>query len=967
MSFTIRLSFAASLILLLVTGSFAQISVSVSGTIKNSETGEAVNAASVVVSGSVTGTYSRPNGNFELKAASYPVNLIVSSIGYVTREVAVTDAAPVSISLEPRSDLGQEVVVSASRVAERILESPVTIDRINSSAIRNMAAPNFYEALSNVKGVDLTTSSLTFRTISTRGFNGSGNLRFNQLVDGMDNQAPALNFSVGNVVGMTEMDVDNVELLSGASSALYGSGGMNGTLLMTSKNPFKYQGLSVNIKQGIMHIADPESKAKPLYDWSVRWGQQIGQRFAFKLSASYMKAHDWVANDTRDLNRNNVISSLKPGGTRSNDPNYDGVNVFGDEASASMASIAQVYQAQTRAAMLQATGGAVDIVNLFNTLPADASPTQIGTLIAGLPAALQPGATNLVPFYFGLRNNVYGGQLVSRTGYNEKDLVNYDAYSLKTSGGLYYKITDNIEASLLGYWGMGTTVYTGADRYSLLNFKIGQYKAELKGKNWFLRAYTTQENSGDSYTATTAALYLNRQWRSDADWFGLYSGTYSAARLQGASEEAAHAAARGAADAGRYLPGTAAYDSALVRAKNTSIKDGGAKFADKSDLFHYEGQLNLSEQIKFVETILGASYRVYSLNSEGTIFADTTGRIKINEYGGYVQLQKQLLNDVLKLTGSVRFDKRDGYKERFTPRASAVVRVARDNNIRFSFQTAYRFPSTQDQWINLNTPGSRLIGGDPSFVDYFQFNTNPVYTSESVAAYRSSIASGAPDPTLLKMAQFTSVKPERMSSFELGYRGLVTKELLIDVYGYRSEFKDFIARVAVARGSSGDPARAAADLASPFTSTNYSFVTNTDVAVTSYGWGLGFEYRFRKGYVLGGNLSSDQLKDVPAGFISFFNTPKYRFNVSLANENVVKNVGFNLIYRWQDKVNWEGTFGSGPVPAYGTLDGQVSYKMSRINTSIKLGASNLLNKYYSSAFGNPMVGGLYYISLGYNL
>ncbi|MGJ7029525.1 TonB-dependent receptor domain-containing protein [Niabella hirudinis] len=946
-----------SLLFLCAAGSFAQTAPIVSGTIKNSETGEAVNAASVLVSGTSTGTYSKPNGFFELKVAGYPVTLVISSVGYTTQEVTVTVAGPVAISLAPGNDLGQEVAVAASRVAERMLESPVTIDRVNSAAIKSMAAPNFYDALSGIKGVDLTTSSLTFKTVSTRGFNGSGNLRFNQLVDGMDNQAPALNFSVGNVVGMTEMDVDNLELLSGASSALYGSGGMNGTLLMTSKSPFKYQGLSVNIKQGVMHVADPQSKARPFYDWSLRWGQQLGQKFAYKLSASYMKAQDWIANDTRDLNRNNVISSLKPNGTRLNDPNYDGVNVFGDEASASMAGIAQ-------AAIFGPANSTLEAVQTALAAQYGRPPTQAEILsyYAGNQAA-----GPLYIFANGLTQGYYGGQLVSRTGYDEKDLVNYGAYSFKTSGGLYYKITDNIEASLLGYWGLGTTVYTGADRYSLLNFKIGQYKAEIKGKNWFLKAYTTQENSGDSYTATTAALYLNRQWRSDADWFGLYSGTYSAARLQGASEEAAHAAARTAADAGRYLPGTPAYDSALVRAKNTSIKDGGARFADKSDLFYYEGQLNLSDQVKFVETILGASYRVYSLNSAGTIFADTTGRIKINEYGGYVQLQKRLFNEVLKLTGSVRFDKRDGYKERFTPRASAVIRVARDNNIRLSFQTAYRFPSTQDQWINLNTPGSRLIGGDPGFVNYFHFDTNPVYTSESVAAYRSSIAAGTPNPALLKTAQFTSVKPERMSSFELGYRGLLTKELLIDVYGYRSAFKDFIARVAVARGSSGDPARAAVDLASPFTSTNYSFVTNTDVAVTSYGWGLGLEYRFRGGYVFGGNLSSDLLEDVPAGFISFFNTPKYRFNISLANENVVKNTGFNLVYRWQDKVNWEGTFGSGPVPAYGTLDGQVSYKMSRINTSIKLGASNLLNKYYSSAFGNPMVGGLYYISLGYNL
>lgn len=520
---------------------------------------------------------------------------------------------------------------------------------------------------------------------------------------------------------------------------------------------------------------------------------------------------------------------------------------------------------------------------------------------------------------------------------------------------------------MVGYWGKGTSVYTGADRYSLVNFQIGQYKAEVKGRNWFLRAYTTQENSGDSYTATTAALYVNRQWRSDADWFGLYSGAYSAARLQGASDSLAHATARTAADAGRYVPGTPQYDSALAKAKNISIKDGGAKFADKSDLYHYEGQWNLSEKIKVFDAMVGASYRVYSLNSNGTIFADTTGSIKINEFGGYVQLQKRLFEDVLKFTGSIRYDKRDGFKERFTPRASAVIRIAPDNNIRMSFQTAYRFPSTQDQWINLNTPGSRLIGGDPSFISYFGFDANPVYTSESVAAYRASVEEGVPNPTLLQQAKFSSVKPEQMNSFELGYRGLITPELLIDVYGYRSQYKNFIARVAVARGSSRNPANAATDLASPFTSENYSFVTNTDVNVASYGWGIGAEYRFCKSYMLNANISSDVLKNVPTGFIAFFNTPKYRYNISVSNENVTKNIGFNIMYRWQDKIDWQGTFGAGPVPAYATLDAQMSYRILPVKVTVKLGGSNILNKYYYSAFGNPMVGGVYYISLGYNL
>ena len=137
-----------------------------------------------------------------------------------------------------------------------------------------LPAVNFYDVISTLKGVDVTTSSLTFKAPTTRGFGGSGNTSFNQLVDGMDNQAPGLNFSVGAIIGLNELDIDNLELLSGATSALYGPGGMNGTLLMTSKNPFKYQGLSFIIKQGMLHVDGRERPVSPYYNWSLRWAKK---------------------------------------------------------------------------------------------------------------------------------------------------------------------------------------------------------------------------------------------------------------------------------------------------------------------------------------------------------------------------------------------------------------------------------------------------------------------------------------------------------------------------------------------------------------------------------------------------------------------------------------------------------------------------------------------------------------------
>ncbi len=949
--------FFGSFLLLCVTA-IAQ-STTVSGTIKNSETKETLSAVSVLIKGTSVGAYTDDRGNFKFSTNQKPpFTLVVSSIGYAAKDVEFT-GTDLIIDIEPSYALGQEIVIAASRLPERILESPVSIERVSATTIRNAPGANYYDALGNLKGVDVTTSSYTFKTVSTRGFNGSGNLRFNQFMDGMDNSAPALNFSVGNVIGITELDVDNMELLSGASSALYGSGGLNGTLLITSKDPFKYQGLSVLIKQGAMHFNDYRHATSPFYDWSLRWGKKVSDKFAFKIGVSYSKTDDWQADDTTDLLRNNVLSKIKPG-DRATDPNYDGVNVYGDEASASMQDIAL-------AGIFGPSNPTLNTVIGILVAMLGRAPTQ-QEIIGYYAVHPEYGVLNI--FGAGIANNVFGGQLVSRTGYSEKDLVDYNSYNLKLSAGLYYKISPTIEASLTGNWGKGNAIYTGADRYTLKNFVIGQYKLEFKAKNWFFRAYTTQENSGDSYATTLAALSINNAWKDNGSWFGEYTANYAGAVLQGASAGAAHGIARGQADIGRYMPGTPEYIAAFNKAITTSINDGGAQFADKSDLYQLEGQWNLSQYVKFVDVLVGASYRLYNINSQGTIFADTAAPIKINEFGAYIQLQKELFNDVLKLSASGRFDKQDNFKGNFTPRVTASIKVAKDNFFRLSYQQAYRFPSNQDQYINLTTPGTKLIGGLPQFGTFYNFATNPVYTAESVVAFRNSVAAGIPNPGLLVKADFVQVQPEKMESYEVGYRGIVGKKLLIDAYYYFSKYNDFILRSAVARGIDNDPTTSISQLSSPFTTQNFSFVTNSKSAVKTNGWGLSLEYKVgMKGYRIMGNVYGDNISGVPDNGVAFFNTPKTRFNLGLSNDDAYKGLGFNVIYKWQDKVNWEGTFGTGEIPSFGTLDAQVSYKLN-IGTSknqIKLGATNLLNKYYRNAFGNPFIGGLYYISFGYNV
>jgi outer membrane receptor protein involved in Fe transport len=96
----------------------------------------------------------------------------------------------------------------------------------------------------------MNTSSLSFKSINTRGFATVANTRFMQLVDGMDNSSPLLNFVLGNMIGVSEIDVQSVELLPGASSALYGANAFNGILFMNSKSPFTSPGITAYAKFG---------------------------------------------------------------------------------------------------------------------------------------------------------------------------------------------------------------------------------------------------------------------------------------------------------------------------------------------------------------------------------------------------------------------------------------------------------------------------------------------------------------------------------------------------------------------------------------------------------------------------------------------------------------------------------------------------------------------------------------------
>lgn len=885
---------------------FAQ-SVTVSGNVRNSATKEAAGAVSVTVKDGTAGTFTDDKGNFKITVKSLPVTLLISSVGYELQEVVVSNASPVQVEFRPSAALGQEVVVSATRVPQKIMESPVSIERVSAAALRNAPVANFYDVVLNLKGVDVTTSSLTFKTPTTRGFNSSGNTRFNQLVDGMDNLAPGLNFSVGAIIGLSELDVDNIELLPGASSALYGPGGMNGTLLMTSKNPFKYQGLSFLVKSGLMHADGRQRPTSPYNNWNVRWGKKVSEKFAFKMNAELIQAKDWLAFDERNYSRLGTTGATVAG-NRMTDPNYDGINVYGDETT-------------------------VDIRAVFSSI-----------------AGSLPGAADFIN-----TNGLLASPMnVSRTGYTEKELVNPNTVNFKLAGSLHYKLSQNTEAVLAGYWGTGNTIYTGSDRYSLKDFKMGQYKLELINKNWNLRAYTTQENAGESYNLTATTRLYNESWKASGTWYPQYAFKYISDRMSGVNNYDAHQNARAVADAGRPAAGTPAFLAAYDAIRKKPISQGGGLLLDRSDLYAVEGSYNLSQYTKdFADILIGANFKQFVLNSEGTLFADSLGTIKTNEYGAFIQATRQLI-DRVKLTVSGRYDKNQNFEGRFTPRVTTLIKVAENNNLRLSYQSAYRFPSNQQQWINLVVGSTRLVGSNESFKTYLGTATNPLYTAESVLA-------GTPQTFIAP-----TTKPESINSFEAGYKGLLAEnKLLFDAYVYFGQYQNFLGRQNTIQTTTGNQA----DISNPALRRDISVPVNTTDKVKTYGFGASIDYRLPANFVTGINLSSDVLKDVPAGFVAYFNAPKYKTNFYVGNTGFGKDkrAGFNVTYRWQQGFYYQGDFASGNLPDVHVVDAQISLKLPKTKSILKFGANNILNQYYYNAIGNAQIGGLYFVSFGYNV
>lgn len=918
----------------------------IGGLVRDAQTREPLIGATVNIKGTDAGGLTNERGEFAFTYnGSFPTMLVVRYLGYETVESTVTGVNTNLIINATRSGgvTLENVTITDTRLTDKQRESPLTVEAMDYIAIKQTPALNFYEGLGQLKGVDLTSASLGFKVVNTRGFNSTSPVRSLQLIDGVDNQSPGLNFSLGNFLGASELDVVKVDLVVGASSAYFGPNAFNGVISMTTKDPFLTPGLSVSVKGGERELL--ETGIRYAHFWNNKSGKP---KFALKLNGFYMRAHDWEATNASPTD-DSPDDATNPGG-------YDAVNRYGDE---------------------------------FNAIMDHSNNSGIWN---------RPG---LGRFY--------------RTGYWENDLVDYNTRNGKASASFHYKITDSLEAIIASNFGTGTTVYQGDNRYSLKDVLFFQNRIELRNPNkWFVRAYATNENAGNSYDAYFTALRLQEASKKDIPWSTDYVNYWISnikpqvialpyypqyvfpvtqsytdsilmvlashqVELFGWHVQTQNYVNNNSLQPGYevpfYQPGTPRFDSAFHYITSTLSTEGGTRFFDKSALYHAQGEYTFRP--KFAAITFGGNARMYKPDTKGTIFVDTGKRVIENfEYGVYTGIEKRLLKEKLRVSATVRMDKNQNFPFVFSPAASAVYTQG-NHTVRASFSSAIRNPTLADQYLYYNVGRAILLGNlngfdsivtIPSLINFI--NTKNIDTIDYFNV----------DP----------IVPEKVKTIEIGYRASLFKHLYLDASGYYSFYKDFI----------GYNIGADMDYNTITNSVTravvYRVAANATGIVSTYGASIGLQYFFKLHYTLNGNYSLNVLRKANEQdpIVPAYNTPKHKFNLGIGARDLsgkplgvrINNFGFNVNYKWIEGFTFEGSpqF-TGFVPTYDMVDAQVNKRYEKLNLTIKLGCSNLLglmplfrddydnidatvfNNKHMEVFGGPYVGRLAYISLVYEL
>ncbi len=936
-----RLRFKTPILFILILTCFSCIEAigqTIGGTILNSATCSPIPFANVSipslsVKGKKIGVASDKEGVFLLAIGTpLPLDIEFSAIGYKTKRITITRfEANLKIELEEDYNQLDDIIVTSEKISIEELRIPNEITRISLPEIQNSASFNFIDLVANIKGVDITTQSLLINNVNTRGFNSNANQRFTQYVDGMDNQAPGLSFALGNIIGPSQLDIESIEVIPGAAASQYGTASFNGVLSMKTKNPFDHTGFSMAVKGATLSIEQSNSEFFRLgnfsSDLSARYAVNIKDKVAFKIAGTSIRGVDFRARNYDNIGPGNSFET----NYSELDQAINGVNVYGDDRVS------------------------------FVTVPKN-------------------------------RGDFFGPDTlisVTRRGYREEDLVEYNANNFKFNAEVQAKLNKEIVLSLASFYGITDAMITGNDRIALREFEIQQYKVAMEGRNFFARAYTTTQNSGKTFNVGLLADNLVQIQKPDSAWFDQYRRlhTFGFRSLQ-ASRSLAESKFPFGQFLDRFEPGTERFDSLRNVIVSSQEPGLGAAIRDKSSLYHLDAGYNLKDLTpSFDKLNIGYSLRYYKPESAGTVFIDSVNNDVFNwEYGIFGEVERPI-NESTRLYAALRYDKNANFKGKLSQRLTFVKQHKENHFFRLAIQRGFRFPNINEQFINQDLGDLRLIGGLKEITDAYDLHNNSILQSavdEFISTVNQSVfveeteefdASKSKNISIIENGvirdnQFLGLKPEQITSLEFGYRSLIEEKRLIEVTAYRNYYRNFIGntRLIIPRTSPSIDLNLAMEQSLNVGSHDVVFVAdNSEKTIVVQGLEMLYDITGDTGlnFVVNATLA-DIIQDADDPLVPGFNTPPFKFNVKVGHRRIGPNFGAEFVWRSRSGFEWESPFQDGFVKGYSTFDMQLTFGIPKLSSFLRVGANNAINIDQFNSFGGPEINAIYYASLTSN-
>ena len=249
--------------------------------------------ANIIIEGTNVGVSSDFEGNFTLNSSvELPFKIIISSVGFGSQTIDVTESdQEINILLEAGQNL-DEIIISASRRPEKIQEAPSSVSVISSRVIENSAnVVDPVRNLVNIPGIQIQQHSANSLNIEMRAGSGVFGTSTFPILDYRYLVTPAAGSFLAYQTGLSNIDIERVEVVRGAASALYGPGVTSGVVHFISKSPIDRPGTTVEVFGGGLNT----------FGTSLRhaWSNE-NKTFGYKINARYTSGDDFTLDPVED-------------------------------------------------------------------------------------------------------------------------------------------------------------------------------------------------------------------------------------------------------------------------------------------------------------------------------------------------------------------------------------------------------------------------------------------------------------------------------------------------------------------------------------------------------------------------------------------------------------------------------------------------------------------------------------------